>query len=62
MESLAGAARTLGLIMNGWYSASQEIVFSPPLECGALAPLWCQSADKPAHSRERPLDGNGQGR
>jgi hypothetical protein len=27
MKSLAGAARTLGLIMNGWYSASQEIVF-----------------------------------
>ena len=35
MESLAGAARTLGMIMNGWYSASQEIVFAVGLRAVA---------------------------
>jgi len=36
MESPAGAAGTLKVIMNGWYSASQEIVFRQKASSGNL--------------------------
>jgi len=43
MESLAGAARNSEVIMNGWYSASQEIVFGTGAR-GANGGFFRQSA------------------
>src|SRR6185437_14038252 len=54
MESSAGAAGTLKVIMNGWYSASQEIVFwgSAPIREISLCNLCvlCVSVVIPANT------------